>query len=62
VTTDDLARVKPAFTQDGTVTAGDASGSTTPRRRLSGPRRVRDGHGYHPLGRLAAHSHAGAEP
>jgi acetyl-CoA C-acetyltransferase len=31
-TLDNLAKLKPAFAKDGTVTAGNASGSMTARR------------------------------
>jgi acetyl-CoA C-acetyltransferase len=63
VTTDDLAKLKPAFAQDGTVTAGNASGINDAAAAvvLAGAA-FADRHGHTPLGRLVAYSHAGVEP
>jgi len=63
VTTDDLARLRPAFASDGTVTPGNASGINDAAAAVviasgsfAGER------GLRPLGRLVAYSHAGVEP
>jgi acetyl-CoA C-acetyltransferase len=63
VTTDDLARLKPAFARDGTVTAGNASGINDAAAAvvLAGAAFAGQ-HGHTPLGRLVAYSHAGVEP
>ena len=63
VTTDDLARLRPAFAKDGTVTAGNASGVNDAAAAVV----LADGdfaqrHGHSPLGRLVAYAHAGVEP
>jgi acetyl-CoA C-acetyltransferase len=63
VTTDDMARLRPAFADDGTVTAGNASGINDAAAALvlaSGEFAATNG--YSPLGRLIAYSHAGVEP
>ena len=59
----DLARLRPAFADDGTVTAGNASGINDAAAAVV----LADGafterHGISPLGRLVAYSHAGVEP
>jgi acetyl-CoA C-acetyltransferase len=63
VTTDDLAKLRPSFAKDGTVTPGNASGINDAAAAVviasgsfAGER------GLHPLGRLVAYSHAGVEP
>jgi acetyl-CoA C-acetyltransferase len=63
VTADDLARLRPAFAADGTVTAGNASGINDAAAAvvLAG-REFAEGHGHSPLGRLVAYAHAGVEP
>jgi len=63
VTTDDLARLRPAFAADGTVTAGNASGVNDAAAAvvLAGGEFV-EKHGHSPLGRLVAYAHAGVEP
>src|SRR5258708_4771778 len=63
VTADDLARLRPAFAKDGTVTAGNASGVNDAAAAVG----LADGefaerHGHSPLGRLVAYAHAGVEP
>jgi acetyl-CoA C-acetyltransferase len=63
VTTGDLARLRPAFAKDGTVTAGNASGVNDAAAAVV----LADGefaerHGHSPLGRLVAYAHAGVEP
>jgi acetyl-CoA C-acetyltransferase len=63
VTTDDLAKLRPSFAADGTVTPGNASGVNDAAAAVmiasgsyAGQR------GLRPLGRLVAYSHAGVEP
>jgi len=63
VSTEDLARLRPAFAADGTVTAGNASGINDAAAAVvlaDGPFTER--HRLSPLGRLVAYSHAGVEP
>jgi acetyl-CoA C-acetyltransferase len=63
VTTDDLARLRPAFAEDGTVTAGNASGiNDAAAAVVLAEREFAEGHGLSPLGRLVAYAHAGVEP
>ena len=63
VTVDDLAKLKPAFAKDGTVTAGNASGiNDAAAAVVLAAGSFTDSHGYTPLGRLVAYSHAGVEP
>jgi acetyl-CoA C-acetyltransferase len=59
----DLARLRPAFTADGTVTAGNASGINDAAAAVV----VADGDyaahlGLTPMGRLVGYSHAGVAP
>jgi len=63
LTTDDLARLRPAFAADGTVTAGNASGVNDAAAAvvLAG-REFAEEQGHRPLGRLVAYAHAGVEP
>jgi acetyl-CoA C-acetyltransferase len=59
----DMARLRPAFADDGTVTAGNAAGVNDAAAAVmlaSGEYASR--HGQAPLGRLVAYSHAGVEP
>ena len=63
VTTDDLAKLRPAFSKDGTVTAGNASGvNDAAAAVVLADREFAEHHGRSPLGRLVAYSHAGVEP
>jgi acetyl-CoA C-acetyltransferase len=63
VTVDDLAKLKPQFTKDGTVTAGNASGiNDAAAAVVLADAAFAERHGYTPLGRLVAYSHAGVEP
>jgi acetyl-CoA C-acetyltransferase len=63
VTTDDLAKLRPAFSKDGTVTAGNASGvNDAAAAVVLADREFAEHHGQSPLGRLVAYSHAGVEP
>jgi acetyl-CoA C-acetyltransferase len=63
VTVADLAKLKPAFDPDGTVTAGNAAGLNDAAAAVvladSG---YAEAHGLAPLGRLVAYSHSGVEP
>jgi acetyl-CoA C-acetyltransferase len=59
----DLARLRPAFAGDGTVTAGNASGiNDAAAAVVLADGRFTERHGISPLGRLVAYSHAGVEP
>jgi acetyl-CoA C-acetyltransferase len=63
VTTDDLARLRPSFAKDGTVTPGNASGINDAAAAVviaSGSFAAE--RGLSPLGRLVAYSHAGVDP
>ena len=63
VTVDDLAKLRPSFAADGTVTPGNASGINDAAAAVviaSGPFAAE--RGLSPLGRLVAYSHAGVEP
>jgi acetyl-CoA C-acetyltransferase len=63
VTTDDLAKLKPQFAKDGTVTAGNASGiNDAAAAVVLADAEFAERHGHTPLGRLVAYSHAGVEP
>ncbi len=63
VSTEDLARLRPAFASDGTVTAGNASGVNDAAAAviLAGSDYA-DRHGLTALGRLVGYAHAGVEP
>jgi len=63
ITVADLARLKPAFAGDGTVTAGNASGvNDAAAAVVLADAEFAERRGYRPLGRLVAYSHAGVEP
>ncbi len=63
VTQDDLAKLRPSFAKDGTVTAGNASGvNDAAAAVVLGTRSFAESRGLAPLGRLVAYSHAGVEP
>jgi acetyl-CoA C-acetyltransferase len=63
VSTDDLARLRPAFAPEGTVTAGNASGvNDAAAAVILADRDYADSHGLTPLGRLVGYAHAGVEP
>jgi acetyl-CoA C-acetyltransferase len=63
VTPDDLARLKPAFAKNGTVTAGNASGvNDAAAAVILAEEEFAERHGASPLGRLVAYGHAGVEP
>jgi acetyl-CoA C-acetyltransferase len=63
VSVDDMARLKPAFAPDGTVTAGNASGINDAAAAvvLATGGYARE-HGLTALGRLVGYAHAGVEP
>ncbi|HEV2258681.1 MAG TPA: acetyl-CoA C-acyltransferase, partial [Streptosporangiaceae bacterium] len=63
VSLEDMARLRPAFAKDGTVTAGNASGINDAAAAVvlaSGSFVSRNG--YRPMARLAGYAHAGVEP
>ena len=63
VTTDDLAKLRPSFAADGTVTPGNASGiNDAAAAVVVADAEFAERHGHSPLGRLVAYSHAGVEP
>jgi acetyl-CoA C-acetyltransferase len=63
VTADDLAKLKPAFAKDGSVTAGNASGvNDAAAAVILADEDYARRHGYQPLGRLVGYAHAGVEP
>ncbi len=63
VTVDDLAKLRPAFAADGTVTAGNASGiNDAAAAVVLADAAFASRRGLQPLGRLVAYSHAGVEP
>jgi acetyl-CoA C-acetyltransferase len=63
VSREDMAKLKPAFAKDGTVTAGNASGMNDAAAAVvlaSGSFVSRSG--YTPMARLVGYAHAGVEP
>jgi acetyl-CoA C-acetyltransferase len=63
LTTDDLARLRPAFAESGTVTAGNASGiNDAAAAVVLADREFAENHGHAAMGRLVAYAHAGVEP
>jgi acetyl-CoA C-acetyltransferase len=63
VTTDDLAKLRPSFAADGTVTPGNASGiNDAAAAVVIASESFASERGLSPLGRLVAYSHAGVEP
>ena len=60
---EDMAKLRPAFAQDGTVTAGNASGVNDAAAAvvLASESFVRSG-GRTPMGKLIGYAHAGVEP
>jgi len=63
VTTDDLAKLRPSFAADGTVTPGNASGiNDAAAAVVIASESFAAERGLSPLGRLVAYSHAGVEP
>jgi acetyl-CoA C-acetyltransferase len=63
VSLEDMARLRPAFAKDGTVTAGNASGLNDAAAAvvLASESYVRDS-GRVPMGKLVGYAHAGVEP
>jgi acetyl-CoA C-acetyltransferase len=63
VSLDDMAKLRPAFAKDGTVTAGNASGINDAAAAviLASESFVKSS-GLTPLGRLVGYGHAGVEP
>jgi acetyl-CoA C-acetyltransferase len=62
-TAEDLARLRPAFADHGTVTAGNAAGvNDAAAAVVLASSAYASSHGLAPLGRLVAYSHAGVEP
>jgi len=63
VSLDDMARLRPAFAKDGTVTAGNASGiNDAAAAVVLASESFVNSSGCAPLGRLAGYGHAGVEP
>jgi acetyl-CoA C-acetyltransferase len=63
VTSDDLAKLKPVFAREGTVTAGNASGVNDAAAAVTlAAEDHAERRGWTPLGRLVAYAHAGVEP
>jgi acetyl-CoA C-acetyltransferase len=63
VTTDDLAKLRPSFAADGTVTPRNASGiNDAAAAVVIAAGSFADERELSPLGRLVAYSHAGVEP
>jgi acetyl-CoA C-acetyltransferase len=63
VTAEDLAKLRPAFDKNGSVTAGNASGvNDAAAAVVLASAAYADEHGLRPMGRLVAYSHAGVEP
>jgi acetyl-CoA C-acetyltransferase len=59
----DMAKLRPAFVKDGTVTAGNASGvNDAAAAVVLAERSVAEAKGLTPLGRLIGYSHVGVEP
>jgi acetyl-CoA C-acetyltransferase len=62
-TIEDLAKLRPAFQKDGTVTAGNASGLNDGAAAvLLMTRRAAERRGLRPLARLVSYAHAGVDP
>jgi acetyl-CoA C-acetyltransferase len=63
VTAEGMARLRPAFASEGTVTAGNASGvNDAAAAVVLASDAWASSRGLAPLGRLVAYSHAGVEP
>lgn len=63
VTLEGLAKLKPVFDRNGTVTAGNASGiNDAAAAVVLMERNVAEDRGLQPLGRLVGYAHAGVEP
>ena len=63
VSLDDMAKLRPAFAKDGTVTAGNASGiNDAAAAVVLASESFVNANGLTPLGRLVGYGHAGVEP
>jgi acetyl-CoA C-acetyltransferase len=63
VSPDDMAKLRPAFAKDGTVTAGNASGlNDAAAAVVIASESFVNSHDLTPLGRLVGYGHAGVEP
>jgi acetyl-CoA C-acetyltransferase len=63
VSLEDMAKLKPAFAKDGTVTAGNASGiNDAAAAVVLASESFVNGSGLHPMARLVGYAHAGVEP
>ncbi|GAB3627019.1 3-ketoacyl-CoA thiolase [Pandoraea terrae] len=63
VTLEDLAKLKPVFKKDGSVTAGNASGlNDAAAAMVLMDREQADRRGVKPLARLVSYAHAGVDP
>ncbi len=63
VSLDDMAKLRPAFAKDGTVTAGNASGiNDAASAVVLASESFVTSNGFTPLGKLVAYAHAGVEP
>ena len=63
VSLDDMAKLRPAFAKDGTVTAGNASGvNDAASAVVLASESFVTGNGFTPLGKLVGYAHAGVEP
>ncbi len=63
VSLEDMAKLRPAFAKDGTVTAGNASGiNDAAAAVVLASESFVNGNGLSPLGRLVGYAHAGVEP
>jgi len=63
VSLDDMAKLRPAFAKDGTVTAGNASGiNDAAAAVVLASASFVSGNGFSPLGRLVGYGHAGVDP
>ncbi len=63
VTLEDMAKLRPAFKKDGTVTAGNASGlNDAAAAVVLMDRATAEGRGLQPLARLVDYAYAGVEP
>ena len=63
VSVEDMAKLRPAFAKDGTVTAGNASGiNDAAAAVVLASESFVNSNGFTPLGRLVGYGHAGVEP
>ncbi len=63
VSLDDMAKLRPAFAKDGTVTAGNASGiNDAAAAVVLASESFVTGNGFTPLGKLVGYAYAGVEP